>query len=71
VRLRWSKKPDGCVMHSSSMTDAVWLAGYFGRLGVAQKPGWYVMFGDWKGPFETEAEARSAHAEWAWEARWS
>ncbi len=31
--------------------------------------GWYVWFGMWKGPFESEARAKDACAEWLWEAK--
>lgn len=34
-------------------------------------PGHYVMFGIWKGPFQTEQEARDAYREWSWEAQYS
>ncbi len=42
-----------------------WAGDFFGR--TALDTGFYVMFGMWKGPFDTKEDAASAYREWVWE----
>lgn len=56
---------DGTIRHSSEIdfTDD------FFKRSHETRPGWYVMYGMWKGPFEHKSIANDCYQEWAWEAR--
>lgn len=56
---------DGVVRHSREID----FTGDLFKRSHADNPGYYVYFGMWKGPFETEELAKSAYREWCFEAR--
>ena len=58
---------DGTVKHSDKIT---WEGDDFKEI-YGSKPGYYVYFGMWKGPFDSEGNAKSAYREWAWELKHS
>ena len=57
---------NGTVKHSSKFTLTVDNNPQYDR-----KPGFYVWFGMWKGPFTSAENAKSAYNEWAWELKHS
>lgn len=58
---------DGTVKHNNDMTSD-------DRMdfdGIKIKPGYYVWWSMWKGPFTTPEEAKSAYAGWVGEKKQS
>jgi hypothetical protein len=56
---------NGTIKHS----DDIDFTGDVFKRTSEKDPGWYVMFGFWKGPFESKEAAQDAYREWAWEAK--
>ena len=62
-----AKIKDGKISHSKDID----FTGDLFKRSAEKDPGYYVMFGMWKGPFASAEEARSAYSEWAFELKYS
>jgi hypothetical protein len=58
---------DGTVKYSSEID----FSGDLFKRSHETRPGFYVFFGMWKGPFESAYLATEAYREWAWELKHS
>ena len=58
---------DGTLKHSSEID----FTGDIFERTHAQDPGFYIMFGFWKGPFDKAEDAKDAYREWVWEMKHS